>query len=360
MFFYIFDLNQSKTINNQTMKKTLILLFASFALATFAQEEEPALSISGTVDAYFQTALTAPDTDFAGFGSSFADGSGFALGMANLIASYDMGSTGVVADLVFGPRGEAAIGGYNINQLYAYWNVSEGTTLTMGRFNTYFGYEVISPTGNFNYSTSYMFSNGPFSMVGLKADFSLGDFSLMLALMNDTDINENTKGSYSVGAQVGYSGQYLNFYYQDYDDSDLSFLGLAIDYTGGFDLSDSFFLGINAAYNIGGYSYEVENGLGEDSGYYGVALYPQYTVSESFALGLRGELFGWHGDPEDLPSVFSTTLTGSYTFENLTIKPELRMDTWSNGDAYEITYPDADGLPTDSLATFTLAAIYSF
>ena len=25
-----------------------------------------------------------------------------------------MGSTGVVVDLVFGPRGEAAIGGYNI------------------------------------------------------------------------------------------------------------------------------------------------------------------------------------------------------------------------------------------------------
>ena len=93
--------------------------------------------------------------------------------MANLVASYDLESTGVVADVVFGPRGDSAVGGYNLNQLYAYWNVTEGTTLTMGRFNTYLGYEVISPAGNFNYSTSYMFSSGPFSMVGLKGDFTL-------------------------------------------------------------------------------------------------------------------------------------------------------------------------------------------
>src|SRR5690606_12336780 len=101
--------------------------------------------------------------------TSFADETGFALGMANIIVSYEGEKTGVVADVVFGPRGDDATGGaYNINQLYAYWNVSEATTLTMGRFNTYLGYEVISPVGNFNYSTSYLFSIGPFSHVGLK------------------------------------------------------------------------------------------------------------------------------------------------------------------------------------------------
>jgi hypothetical protein len=212
----------------------------------------------------------------------------------------------------------------------------------MGRWNTYLGYEVISPAGNFNYSTSYMFSSGPFSMVGLKVDFALSDdFSLMLAVMNPTDVNNNTIGGYSLGAQLGYKGQYLNLYA---DDDEV--LGFEIDYTGGFDLSDDVFLGINAAYQTM-----------EDAGFYGVALYPQYTVSDSFALGLRGELFGYHDDTDDdLPSVFATTITGSYSVENLTIKPEIRMDAWSESEPYL----DNDGLASDSLSAFALAVIYAF
>lgn len=323
------------------MKKIFTLLLASFTFFAIAQEEEPTLSISGTVDAYYQTYITSPDDVGTVFGTSFADETGFALGMANLVASYDLESTGVVADVVFGPRGDSAVGGYNLNQLYAYWNVTEGTTLTMGRFNTYLGYEVISPAGNFNYSTSYMFSSGPFSMVGLKGDFTLGETSLMLAIMNPTDVNNNTTGGYALGAQFGYAGQFLNLYY----DND-EVLGFEVDYTGGFDVDDELFIGINAAYQVS-----------NDAGFYGVALYPQYTVSDSFAVGLRGELFGLHDDSDDdLPSVLSTTLTGSYTVENLTIKPEIRLDSWSELEPYT----DNDGLATDSLAAFTIAAIYSF
>ena len=323
------------------MKKIFTLLLASFTFFATAQEEEPTLSISGTVDAYYQTYITSPDDAGTAFGTSFADETGFALGMANLVASYDLESTGVVADVVFGPRGDSAVGGYNLNQLYAYWDVTEGTTLTMGRFNTYLGYEVISPAGNFNYSTSYMFSSGPFSMVGLKGDFTLGETSLMLAIMNPTDVNNNTTGGYALGAQFGYAGQFLNLYY----DND-EVLGFEVDYTGGFDVDDELFIGINAAYQVS-----------NDAGFYGVALYPQYTVSDSFAVGLRGELFGEHDDSDDdLPSVFSTTLTGSYTVENLTIKPEIRLDSWSELEPYT----DNDGLATDSLAAFTIAAIYSF
>ena len=325
------------------MKKiTLSTIALIGALTLNAQEDNPKLSISGTVDAYYQTYLTASDDVSGSFGTSFADEAGFALGMANLVLSYEGEKTGVVADLVHGPRGESAAGGYNLNQLYAYWNVSESTTLTAGRFNTYLGYEVISPAGNFNYSTSYLFSSGPFSHVGLKADFALSeDFSLMLAVMNPTDTNNNTTGDYGFGAQLGYAGQYLNLYY----DND-SVLGFEIDYTGGFDLSESFFLGINGAYQVS-----------DDAGFYGAALYPQLTTSESFSIGLRGELFGLHAkDVDDLPSVFATTLTGSYTVENLTIKPEVRLDSWSDDEPYV----DSDGVASKSLAAFTVAAIYSF
>jgi putative OmpL-like beta-barrel porin-2 len=335
-----------KTITHTNYIKNLLLLaILLLSTVTFAQDEEESkkVSISGTVDAYYQTNLSASDTEPQSFGTSFADELGFALGMANIIATYEGEKTGAVADLTYGPRGDAATGGYNLNQLYAYWNVSEGTTLTMGRFNTFLGYEVISPAGNFNYSTSYLFSSGPFSHVGLKADFSLSDdVSLMLALMNVTDTNNNLTGVYSVGAQLGFSGQYFNFYY---DGGEV--LGYEIDYTGGFDLSDDFFLGINAAY--------ADN---DGEGFSGVALYPQLATSDTFSLGLRGEYFATRSEAvDDDPSVFAATLTGSFTVDNLIIKPEIRLDSW--GSDVE-PYFDMDGGPSKSLSSFVLAAIYSF
>ena len=319
-----------------------------------AEEEKKPLSISGTVDAYYRTNLSSSDVGSQAPGSSFANESGFALGMANVIASYEGAKTGAVADLAFGPRALQAVGGdagIFVNQLYAYWNVSEGTKLTVGRFNTYLGYEVISPAANFNYSTSYLFSYGPFSHVGLKADFALSeDFSLMLAVMNVTDENFNgtsgsVPGAYSLGAQLGYSGQYLNFYY----DGNAK-LGFEIDYTGGFDISDTFYLGLNAAY-------QDNDGVG----FFGAAIYPQLATSDSFKIGLRGEYFAESGDygaigtgVED-SSVFTATLTGSYSIENLTIKPELRLDSTSD-DAFF----DNDGAASKSLSSFLIAAIYSF
>ena len=139
---------------------------------TFAQEAEeettPKFSISGTVDAYFRGNLNAPNVgeNTMAPGSSFANLPGFALGMANVVAAYEGEKVGFVADLVFGPRGTDAIfnspmysaTGNIVNQLYMYWNVSDKVTLTMGNFNTFLGYEVISPAANFNYSTSYLFS----------------------------------------------------------------------------------------------------------------------------------------------------------------------------------------------------------
>ena len=97
--------------------------------------------------------------------------------------------------------------------------------------------------------------------------------------------------------------------------------------------------------------------MNDDAGFYGVALYQQLATSEDFSIGLRGELFGYHADGvDDLPSVFAATLTGSYTVENLTIKPEIRLDSWSETEPYV----DSDGEASDSLAAFTVAAIYSF
>jgi hypothetical protein len=214
----------------------------------------------------------------------------------------------------------------------------------MGNFNTFLGYEVISPAANFNYSTSYMFSYGPFSHTGLKLDFELSDdISLMVGVFNQTDETEANYSRYTAfGAQLGLYGQYINFLGgDDYTQ---------IDFTGGFDLSDSFFLGINATSAT----------LSGDMGFAGVALYPQITTSDSFAIGLRGEFFSEtdgfgalvsDGDADN----FSLTLTGNYTSGNFMFKPELRLDSASS-EIFAISPTDT----SDSLASFVMAMIYSF
>ncbi|WP_420601640.1 outer membrane beta-barrel protein [Flagellimonas sp.] len=349
-------------ISANYIKKMAFLALASISTIAFAQEEEEAktkFEFSGTVDAYYRTNLTAPNgEDAIAPGSSFANLDGFALGMANVIAAYEGEKVGFVADLVFGPRGTDAIfaspmysaTGDIVNQLYLYWNVSDDVTLTFGNFNTFLGYEVISPASNFNYSTSYLFSYGPFSHTGLKADFDLGNkWSAMLAVMNPTDLTElNGTGDYAVGAQLGYSGQFLNFLYSQG--------GFEVDFTGGFDVSEDFFLGINAAH----FSQEDDGGS-----FTGIALYPQLTTSENFTIGLRGEYFmigdffgngvGIGSDIDGDASVLALTLTGSATIGDLILKPEIRLDSSS-----EDAFIDNDSAPTSSLASVLFAAIYSF
>lgn len=333
------------------VKKTLLLSLSLVSISVIAQDDEDKspFSLSGSIDGYFRTTGADAGAATTATPTSFANQTGFALGMGNLIGSYESGSTGAVIDLVFGPRGTEATFANDalngiINQAYAYWNVSEGTTLTIGRFNTWVGYEVIAPAANFNYSVSYLFSNGPFSHIGAKADFTLSeDVSLMLAITNPWDTNDiSASGTYAVGGQLGVYGQFLNVYY---DGGGQGGLGFEIDYTGGIDVTEDFFLGINAAYN---------DNSETETGFYGVALYPQISTSDSFAIGLRGEYFQPTADAFDPEGVTAITLTGSYTKENLIIKPELRLDS-SEG-----LFLDGDGAPSDSLASFLIAAIYSF
>ncbi len=330
----------------------------------FAQEEtedKKKFTVEGSVDVYFRQNISGPNgEDAIAPNTSFANRNGFALGMANVIGSFESenGKVGAVADLVFGPRGEEAVflsgpSSNIVNQLYVYWNVSEKVKLTLGNFNTFLGYEVISPTANFNYSTSYMFSYGPFSHTGIKADFTLSeDFSAMLAVLNQTDATEfNFDNDYTLGAQLGYKSTYLNFLYGKQGGSSES--TFQVDLTTGYDLSDDFFLGLNATYNDT-----------DGASFYGVALYPQFKTSDAFTLGLRGEYFaegeGGAGaiggyDLEGDASVVAVTLTGSYSVGDLTIKPEFRLDS-----ASEDTFLDTDQDPSNSLSSFVIAGIYKF
>lgn len=371
-------------------------------------EEEPApaatFTLAGSVDVYAHTAFGKINNDF-GSGApttSFANLKGFSLGMANLIASFQGEKAGFVADLVFGPRGSDAVflsGGYRnlaaagsaqiINQLYTYVKVGDALTFNLGQFNTFVGFEVISPTLNFHYSTSYLFSNGPFNHTGFRADLALENgFVAKLGVMNPTDILEfNPINTYTIGGQIGWSGDaggvWLNVLRGDYDgklrdktsvNGNVSESGATfqIDLTTGWNLGEKFYLGFNTSMQTTGVGEAKINDeivdLPNDvsSSFFGAAIYPKFSISETFALGLRAEYFSvkdGHLLASPIPvaadgsgSVTAFTFSANYKVGGLTILPEIRLDTPSEPGAYT----DIDGDPSDSMVSATLAAIYKF
>lgn len=350
------------------------------------EEDEPTFTLSGSVDTYFRTGFGYKDYSPA---SSFSNLKGFSIGMVNLIAAYEGEKAGFVGDLVFGPRGRDAI--FNVetgivNQLYVYYNLSDKVRLNLGQFNTFVGYEVISPAVNFNYSTSYLFSNGPFSHSGLRADFSLGGgLEAKLAIMNPSDLLEfNPVNTYTLGGQIGHSsdagGVWLNFLYGDQDGRLLKedYIGLyessagslfQVDLTAGYDLGEKFFLGLNTSYQTvaSGEEYTAEGNVadvdGDATSFFGIAIYPKVTLSETFGLGLRVEQFmikKGHLDIIELDdkgngSVTAVTLSANYKVGGLTIIPEFRVDMTS-----EENFTNKNGDLKKNLSSFTLAAVYAF
>ena len=166
------------------MKKKLLLLsfFAAAAITAHAQDApkaDPPLVFSGSVDTYYKY-------DFSGIrnsaGSSniptsFAtDQNSVSIGMIDLGLKKKVGKAAFVGELSFGPRGEgqsipnAGSNGqsFHIQNLYVSYDLTDKFTVTGGYMATFVGYEVISPTGNFNYSTSYLFTSGPFQNARFK------------------------------------------------------------------------------------------------------------------------------------------------------------------------------------------------
>ena len=325
------------------------------------EDEAPKLEISGFVDAYYQYSFNESP-----FSTSFTEThNSFTLGMANVVFAKTSGKVGFVADLAVGPRAEVA-NGYSgstlsaIKQLFVTYSPSDAVTFTLGNFGTHVGYEVIDAPANINYSTSYMFSNGPFYHTGLKADFALSEnFGAMIGIFNDTDTKIDEVPGKHFGAQLSYSnesiGIYLNYIAgKDVVDEENNALetGHQIDLTATFQLTDEFGLGVNATSktNI------LEES--ENTNWYGAALYANYAFSDAFTLGLRGEYIG-DGDGLILGavdgSVFDFTVSGNIHLGPFTLIPEFRIDA-----AGKDVFVDANGAETGTSSALMLAAIYAF
>jgi len=343
------------------MKKLLIksglivLLQVAISGVIIAQdEEESPLTVSGSVDTYYRY-------DFSGTanrGSWFAeDQNSVSIGMIDILLEKTTGNTSFVGELGFGPRGDGSGTGVgataagSIQNLYVSHAISDNFSLTAGFMGTFVGYEVISPAANFNYSASYLFSNGPFQNAGLKADIGITDnVGLMVGIFSsawDSYVADPDLGMDNFGAQLSISpvegwDAYLNFI----SGSQFS----QWDITTGYQISDPFYLGLNVSQNS-------EYAGDEDGGFFGIAGYAQYAISDATTLGVRYESFTPDvPDGVDEESISSLTFSANITAGNLTFIPEFRTD--SGADTFG--WVDSDGMATDSFSEFLLACVYSF
>jgi len=330
----------------------------------FAQDEEkPGLTISGSVDTYWKYDLSgyADDDGLSNIPTSFADNqNSISIGMLDIALSQTVGKASFVGEFSFGPRSFKSIPTFqidgdddiniNLQNLYVTYAFTEKVSLTAGYMGTFIGYEVISPVSNFNYSTSYLFSFGPFQNAGLRLDLTILDnLSIMVGMFNDWNVYQDFNGISDFGAQVFWApvegwDLYVNFLTGNPS-------GTIVDLTTSCQITDKFFIGLNLA----DYSAADDGG-----GFFGFAFYPQYAFSDLFSLGWRPEYFKYKeymDGSTTVPgeNVFANTITGNLTLGPLRFLGEYRIDSASSD-----FFNDKNSDPTSTASQFLLAAIYSF
>ncbi|MBC5842292.1 porin [Flavobacterium sp. F-380] len=334
------------------MKKIIVTLgFILTASMTFAQDTP--LEISGSADVYYKYDFSKTGNIFTSFAT---DQNSVSLGMLDIALKKTTGKTSFVGELSFGPRGQfqsipngdgADLNSFHIQNLYATYAATDKLSFTAGYMGTFIGYEVISPLANFHYSTSYLFTSGPFQNAGVKLNYAISDkVGIMVGAFNDSWNSykaDPIKGLNAFGAQLSFAptesvSAYLNF-------MDGSVSGTIVDLTASFQLSEKFKLGLNAAdfSNVG------------DVGYTGVALYPGYDLSDTFSLGLRGEYFKYKQGSGNT-SLTALTLSANLKSGALTFIPEVRLD--NNSD--KVFFVDSNLVPSSSAAQISLALVYGF
>lgn len=337
------------------MKKVIAILFLTLTTTlSFAQDttESTPLQISGSGDLYYKYDFAKTQNIKTSFGT---DQNSVSLGMLDIALKKTIKKVSFVGEVSFGPRGQYQSipngdgtdgNSFHIQNLYATYAATDKLSFTAGYMGTFIGYEVISPLGNFAYSTSYLFTNGPFQNAGVKVNYKISEkFGAMVGLFNDSWNSykaDPIKGLNAVGGQLSFATEGVSAYLNVMDGS---VSGTIFDLTATFQLSEKFKLGLNAA------DFSNEG----DVGYTGAALYPSYSFNDAFALGLRAEYFKYKEGSGDT-DVTAFTLSGNYKVSGLTIIPEFRIDT--NSD--DVMFVNSDLAPTSSASQVLLGVVYGF
>jgi hypothetical protein len=330
-------------------------------------DKTPALMISGSADMYYRYDLA--ETKANNFTSFTNSHNNFALGMASIKLEHKTTKVDMVADLGFGNR--VAEFSYNddgilaaIKQLYISYSPVDWIKFTAGSWATHIGYELLDPQLNRNYSMSYMFTNGPFSHTGIKADITKGKHGFMIGIANPTDyrfVPEGVINKKFVLAQYSLAATdavhlYLNYAGGKSPDTSKS---KQLDIVVSNKFNDKFSISYNGTIiNVQQWD-GIKNMDGKSA--WGSALYLNVDPKEWWGFTLRGEYFSdknqlktFSGATEG-GSIFATTLSANFKVDNFIFIPEFRIDK-----ANKEIFTGKNGNGVKSAANVLLAAIYSF
>jgi Putative beta-barrel porin-2, OmpL-like. bbp2 len=324
----------------------------------------PATTFTGSVDVFYRYNFGDPKAPVTNNATSFTNShNSFELGMASVKLVHSFGKVSGVIDLGFGQRAKEF--SYNesgitqsVKQAYVTYAPSDKITFTMGKFATHVGYELVDPQLNRNYSMSYMFSYGPFSHTGLKADITVSkNFGFMLGVANPTDFLSApfTKkffiGQLHAATTSGSFVAYLN-YVGGKDTSKT--VQNQFDLVATVKVSSMFSIGANGTVKF------VKPDGGSNDKWWGAALYLNVDPAPKFGFTVRGEIFD---DKKNVTGVLGSNqlFEGTLTLNikpsaGLMIMPEFRFDS-ANDNPLFVKH---DGSTTKSTGAFILAAIYSF
>jgi hypothetical protein len=330
------------------------------------EKKAPVLTITGSVDGYYKYDFG--KTTANSFTSFTQTHNAFSLGMASLKFEHKGEKVSAVADLGFGPRAKSFA--YTddgitqaIKQLYVSYSPTDWLKFTLGTWGTHVGYELLDPQLNRNYSMSYMFTNGPFSHTGLKAEVSKGKHGVMLGIANATDfrippddyINKKfllAQYSFAASDNVKFFLNYVSG--QNPDTSKTNQFDAVVTAK----ISGKFNIGYNGTINSTKFWDGSKNT--ESLAWWGSALYLNFDPKPWFGLTLRGEYFSDKNNLKiavnpDGCNIFATTLSANFKSGGFTFIPEFRLDN-SNKE----TFVDKDGVFKKAAANFLFAAVYSF
>lgn len=332
------------------------------------------LGVRGSLDVAYNYNLKQPNSQINKLRAFDVDAGEFNIHLLDLIIEHvadEPGTWGFRADLtagedcaIFQSAGWADGDNFELEQAYAEYvaPVGSGLRLTLGKFVTAHGAEVIESADNMNTSRSLLFTWAiPFTHTGFKAAYDPCDeVNICLGIVNGWDnVDDGNKSKSFHGMvkvtpneiwNVAVSGTYGPEQVGDNGDK----RGL-VDVVLTVTPCDKWTFVLNG-------DFATEEGAGIDAGdteWYGVAAYAKYQFAEEWYLCARGE---WFRDVDGArlglsgQTMWEQTFTLSWRpIDAAEVRIEARHDE-SNRDVFDNEMP----LDSDDQDTLSFEVIYRF
>ena len=305
-------------------------------------------------DHQFDTSHDTFQLDQAGLQLAFQPKSGFGA-VVDVIAGED-------AKIVNAAESASASSSNAFDLLQGYAQYVTGPlTIQAGKFTTLAGAEVIAPTGNTNFSRSFLFYAEPMTHTGLRATYAITDTVSVIVGVNNgwnyTKVNYGSKtGEFGIALSPN---KYFSLTAQAYigkDPVDLASRKF-FDTVATFNATSA--LSFVVSYDWGRQDASTVTAGGD---WDGIAAYANYQLSSQWRVSLRGEYFDdrngfMTGVAQKLKE--GTITLGYDPVSDFELRLEGRYDT-SNAPGFVKTVTPAATMLTDNQTEIAVQGVFKF